>query len=36
MAAFTDPSGALPKEGFHLLGRFAIGGATAWAVGALD
>jgi phosphate starvation-inducible membrane PsiE len=31
---FTDPVGRLLTEGFHLLGLFAIGGATVWAAGA--
>ena len=31
---FADPIGRLLTEGFHLLGLFAIGGATVWAAGA--
>jgi protein PsiE len=34
MASFADPLGQLLAEGFHLLGLFAIGGATVWAAGA--
>jgi len=34
MRAFADPVGRLLTEGFHLLGLFAIGGATVWAAAA--
>ncbi len=32
--SYVDPVGAFLTEGFHLLGLFAIGGATVWAAGA--
>ncbi len=32
--AFADPVGRFLTEGFHLLGLFAIGGATVWAAAA--
>jgi phosphate starvation-inducible membrane PsiE len=34
MRSLADPVGRLLTEGFHLLGLFAIGGATVWAAGA--
>ena len=34
MRAMADPVGKLLTDGFHLLGLFAIGGATVWAAGA--
>jgi protein PsiE len=34
MRSFADPVGRLLTEGFHLLGLFAIGGATVWAAAA--
>jgi phosphate starvation-inducible membrane PsiE len=34
MRSLADPVGRLLTEGFHLLGLFAIGGATVWATGA--
>jgi protein PsiE len=34
MRTLADPIGRLLTEGFHLLGLFAIGGATVWAAGA--
>jgi protein PsiE len=33
MLSFVDPVGRFLTEGFHLLGLFAIGGATVWAAG---
>ena len=33
MLSFVDPIGRFLTEGFHLLGLFAIGGATVWAAG---
>ena len=33
MMTFFDPVGQFLTEGFHLLGLFAIGGATVWAAG---
>ena len=32
--SFLDPVGLFLTDGFHLLGLFAIGGATVWAAGA--
>ena len=34
MRSLADPVGRLLTEGFHLLGLFAIGGATVWAAAA--
>jgi protein PsiE len=34
MRSLADPVGRILTEGFHLLGLFAIGGATVWAGGA--
>ena len=34
MRAYADPIGRFLADGFHLLGLFAIGGATVWAAGA--
>lgn len=34
MRGFADPIGRFLADGFHLLGLFAIGGATVWAAGA--
>src|SRR5271165_6977815 len=34
MRSLADPVGRFLTEGFHLLGLFAIGGATVWAAGA--
>ena len=34
MLSFVDPFGLFLTDGFHLLGLFAIGGATVWAAGA--
>jgi protein PsiE len=34
MMTYIDPVGLMLTEGFHLLGLFAIGGATVWAAGA--
>ena len=33
LLSFVDPVGRFLTEGFHLLGLFAIGGATVWAAG---
>ena len=33
MESFAHPLGQILAEGFHLLGLFAIGGATVWAAG---
>jgi protein PsiE len=33
MLSFLDPIGLFLADGFHLLGLFAIGGATVWAAG---
>jgi phosphate starvation-inducible membrane PsiE len=34
LLSFLDPVGMFLTDGFHLLGLFAIGGATVWAAGA--
>jgi protein PsiE len=33
MLSFLDPIGQFLTDGFHILGLFAIGGATVWAAG---